>query len=612
MKHIRFSALVLFSLAATIFLLACAGPAPGAAPSTAMPTLGAPTTAPATNAPTVPPTTAPATNTPTAATNADADEVVADALKKYQAQTAFHLRAHTEVSPVFFAAQYTPLPGDDPDLVTLFAIDGEQNAADLHYALNGFLASFIGVFSGFDPDSNELEILNADGKQYMRGKLDGETESRWYLIPDDQLSSSSFSPQEMLSPMTGATYPTGSFSKSDTATIGSQTCDVYTGSRAAFDAVFPELVSAALLNQETLDLDSIDQAEYTITVCPDGNVYRIAYNFDAHAKNDASKKGAFTFETELSDFDGDISIAPPSDAIPMPSTSTAQPTTEPDTTPIAAAPGNFTTLNGEWEGTSGDDSPLSFTVEDGVVTYLNLNYAINDGGCSVSGLKADAVDDGEIQDSNFSVTMQDSDGVAYTLAGAFDSNNQAAGTLTIKGKTFCGETDASFDWTAQHISSPDAEATPESAAAPTDAAAAEPTRTATTQPTRTPTRQPTTVPATQTPAPPTPAPAAAVDGVKIITDAFAAFAARDLNAALANVSDDVAFNIGGTAGVGKAALQSNMQLALTFGAGFSISNVQQVGDVVTFTTTVTGIRPGTYPNSSVVLQDGKIAVFNIN
>lgn len=610
MNHIRFPALVLFFLAATIFLLACASSVPQAAPPTTVPTLGAPTTAP-TTAPTLASTTA-AANTPSATSNADADEVVADALKKYRAQTAFHLQAHTEVSPVFFAAQYTPLPGDDPDLVTLFTIDGEQNAADLHYALKGFLASFIGVFSGFDPDSNELEILNVDGKQYMRGKLDGETESRWYLIPDDPSSSSSFSPQEMLSPMTDAAYPTGSFSKSGTATIGSQTCDVFTGSRAAFDAVFPTLVSAALLNEETLDLEGIDQAEYTITICPDGNVYRIVYNFDAHAKNDASKKGTFTFETELADFDGDISIVPPSDAIPMPSTASAQPTSEPVTTPIVAAPGNFTTLNGEWEGTSGDDSPLSFTVEDGVVTYINLNYALNDGGCSVSGVQADAVDDGAIQDSKFSVALQDSDGVAYTLAGEFESNNQAAGTFTIQGKTFCGETDKTFDWTAQHISSPDAEATPESAIAPTQAATAGPTRTATTQSTRTPTRQPTTVPATSTPAPPTAAPAAAVDGVKIITDAFAAFAARDLNAALANVSDNVAFNIGGTAGVGKAALQSNMQLALTFGAGFTISNVQQVGDAVTFTTTVTGIRPGTYTNSSVVFQDGKIVVFNIN
>lgn len=604
MSQIRFPALALLMMASAIMLLACAVPVAPIAPSAAVPTSAAPTTVPVSAPTTVPPTTA-----PTAASAAvDAGEIVTTALEKFAAAQSFRLRAHTELSSLFFQGEYTPMPGQDPDLVSLFNLEGQQSGSDLHYALSGFLASFIGLFSGFDPNINEIEIAEVDGTRYMFGNLENETEPQWYILSDEP-GSSTFAPQEMVLPMIETDYPTGAFTGTGTEAIGSQTCDVFTGSRAAFDAVFPNLVSEMLLDQETLDLDSIDRAEFTVTVCPDGNVHHIRFNFDAHSKLNADDKGTLAFEIEISDQNGDISITAPTGAVPMPASVFGAETPEPDATPTTAITTVFDTLNGEWEGLNGEDSPLSFTVEDGAVTFLNLNYAVTTGGCSASGLIANSVDNGEIEDNQFSAQLTGDD-VTYTLQGQFDSNNRASGTLSIKGNTFCGETDEQVEWTAQHISSPDAaesaQPTVESTTAPTRAS---PTQTPTLAPTRTPTRAPTTPP---TAAPATVAPAATVDGVKMITDAFAAFAARDLNGALANVSDDVAFNLGGTAGVGKAALQSNMQLALTFGAGFSVSNVQQVGDIVTFTTTVTGIRPGVYPNSTAVIEDGKITVFNIN
>lgn len=609
MKHFRFPALVLVLMLGTLALLACAAPAVQApAVATTAPATTAPTSAPTT----IPPTTAPTNTATAAAADEPADEIVSAAFAKLSEAESFRLQAHTELSPVFFQGQYTPLPGEDPDMVNLFAIDGEQAGSDMQYALNGFLASFIAVFTGFDPNTNEIEIAQVDGTRYMRGPLENETEAKWYILPDDP--NLSFAPRDMVQPMTSATYPDESFTKTGTATVGSQTCDVYTGNRAAFDVVFPGLGSAALLNEETLDLESIDETEFTVTVCPDGFAHRIVYNFAAHSKTDEDEKGTFTFETQITDYDADITITAPEGAVAMPASPFGATTPEAQATPTTAVTTAFTTLEGEWEGLIDGDTPISFTVEDGAVTYANINYAISEGGCSTSGVIANSVDNGEIDNSQFIAVMTDSDNVEYTLQGEFESNNAASGTLNIKGETFCGDTDADFAWTAQHISSPDVVETPAATAEPTTAPTLAPitptpTRTATTRPTVQPTRTATTAP---TAVPPTAAPTSSVDGVKLITDAFAAFAARDLNGTLANVSDNVAFNLAGTTGVGKAALQSNMQLALTFGAGFSVSDVRQTGNIVNFTTTVTGIRPGVYPNSSATIENGQITVLNLN
>jgi hypothetical protein len=471
MKTLHTLSLFILLASSASLLLACAGSA-------------TPTTIPATTAPTaiqatVPPTPAPTatsapTDTPTAVTSdADADKTVRGALAKFQTAKAFRLDAHAELSPIFFQGPYTPAPGEDPNKVTLFSIKGEQNGADLHYALNGFMASFIGLLSGFDPNSQALEIAQVNGTQYMRGKLENETQARWYSIPANQAASTRFAPQDLIAPMVKTTYPDGAFSKTGSETLGKQTCNVFTGNRAAFDAVFPGIGKVALLSTETLDLSTIDRAEYKIWVCADGNVYRTQYNFDAHAKTQADKKGSFAFTVNVADYDADISIQAPAGAAPLSgSPSNTGPTTEPTKSSGETGKTTFTSLEGEWEGTSDTDSPISFTVTKNEITFANLNYSINTGGCSVGGAYGTSVDNGAIKDQSFSFVLTNSDDVRFIFTGKFNSNYDASGMLQIKGKTFCGDTDNQATWTAKHLSSPD---TQDQNVEPTDEPTAEPT-----------------------------------------------------------------------------------------------------------------------------------------
>lgn len=564
-------------------------------PTSAPTSLPPPTTAvPSTPQPTV---TSEPTNTPAPVIDMKADKAVRDAFGAFQSAQSYRLQARAELSPIFFQGNYTPAPGDDPNKVTLFVLQGEQNGTELHYALSGFLASFIGLVSGFDPDKTALEITNVGGRVYMRGTLPDESQARWYLIPADRTESTRFSPQDLLAPLVQAVYPDSAFADAGRETLGNQTCNIYTATRAAFDAVLPRLAQVALFNDETLAAGTIDRAEYKLWVCPDGKLYRIRYNFDAHTATDATKKGSFALEVDIMDYDSNIVIQAPADAVPfVPDTTGTQTapatplTATPVTTPVA-----FTSIEGDWEGTSGTDSPLNFTVENNKVTFALLNYSINTGSCTFGGAYGSSTDDGTITNGSFSVVLTNSDGVIFTFKGTINSNNEASGTLHIKGKTFCGDTDAESSWTAKHTSSPES---------PT----AEPTE----EPTQAPTLAPTGTPTV----PPTPPPTAtatrpSVSGTQVVTQVFDALARRDVEGVLSFFDDNVVYTIGTTTGVGKDSLRSNLQFALNFGTTFQVSNIQDLGGVTTFSATATGFGGGTFPNSSVILQDGKIMILTI-
>lgn len=550
----------------------------------------------------VPPTAKPTvtsepTNTPAPVIDTNADKAVRDAFGAFQAAQAFRLQARAELSPIFFQGNYTPAPGEDPNKITLFVIQGEQSGADLRYALSGFIASFIGLVSGFDPDSNTLEISNVGGSVYMRSTLPNETQPRWYLIPPDQTESTRFAPQDLLAPLAQAVYPDSAFASSGQETLGNQNCNIYTATRAAFDAVLPELAQVALLNTETVTTDTIERAEYKLWVCPDGKLHRIRYNFDAHTATDATKKGSLALEVNITDYDANIVIQAPAGAVPFVPDATGTltaPATPLTATPVTT-PAAFTSIEGDWEGTSGTDSPLNITVENNKVTFVLLNYFINTGSCTFGGAYGSSTDNGTITNGSFSVVLTNSDGVIFTFEGTFNSNNEASGTLHIKGKTSCGDTDAESSWTAKHVSSPES---------PT----AEPTEAPTQEPTLAPTHTPTVPP---TPSPTATATRPSVSGTQVVTQVFDALARRDVEGVLSFFDENVVYTIGTTTGVGKDSLRSNLQFALNFGTTFQVSNIRDLGGVTTFTAQASGFGGGTFPNSSVILQDGKIVILTI-
>lgn len=562
-------------------LFGCAAPAP-------IPPTIAPTSIPTL----VPPT---ATSSPVPTTRVNADKTVRDAFAKFVQAKSFRMNSKSEVSALFFEAQ---LPNDTREKILIFDARVGQNGADSLYALKGFVASFIGLFSGFDPESEALDILSLGDTVYMRGKLEKETQARWYKLSAQDAQGTTTTPTNFLMPMTSATYGDNAFSKTGVETIGSQACDVFTGSRAAFDAVFPQIAKSALLNPETVDLTTIDRAEFQVWVCADGNVYRVAYNFDAHSKTDASKKGAFTFDAQLADFGADIQFQAPTDAQELPSlfgtpSETATPTSVGETK-------TFTSLDGDWEGTDSEDSPLSFTVEDDKITFANVNYFVQSGGCSFSGTIANSLDDAAIANSAFTFTLTNSDDVKFTVAGKFVSNNAASGTLKVKGKTFCGDTDAETKWTARHISAPaSAELTPQ--------ATATTPRTPTVAATRTPSIAPTAQPTIQ----PTATTAPSTGSAALVQAAFDALKRNDVDGALAYCDPNVVYDLAGRSGIGTQSLRTDWQLAMFLGTQYSLSNLQEVGGIATFTVTVTGFGAGVYTNSSAIVQNGKITILTV-
>jgi hypothetical protein len=511
---------------------------------------------------------------------------VSAAFQKFLSATTFRLTANATVSPSLFQPQYSPQPGDDPNLVTVVSMQGGQDNENFDYKLRGFAASFLALVAGFDPNSQELELAAVDGARFARAVKEGETTAKWYRLPEDDTATTGFSPEQLLSPIIDPQYPETAFTASGTETMDQMLCGVFQGTRAAFDAALPGMSDSALLNTDVFDAGTIDSFSYRVWVCADGNIHRVNYAFDAHTRADASKEGSFAFDVLIKDYDGAIVIRAPADAIPF-ETSGAGTTPTAEASPTAGIAKTFSSLEGEWEGASAEDSIIQFSVEDNAVTFANLNYSINTGSCSVGGAYGTSVDDAPIEDSTFRFELVKDDELTFTVTGEFSSNNDASGTLAIKGKTFCGDTDIETTWTAKHISSPD------------DESSAVPVEQATDEPTEEPTAEA------------TPGDTAGASGAAVVNSVFAALANKDVAAALAAFDDDVVYNVGGTSGVGKASLQSYMQLAVAAGASFAASNMQDLGGVLTFTVTVSGIGAGTYSNSSAIVEDGKIVIFTI-
>jgi|GEM_PF-2852261 len=589
MRRRDLASLVLI-LGGVSFLFACSGATPTPVPPTAAPTAvptQAPTRAP-TQAPTRAPTQAP-TSAPTASA-ANAASAVQDAFNKFDRADNFRFTARVTAAPAFFQPPYKPGPQDDPNTVLIVSLDGETHGADVHYTLGGFIASFAGALAGFDPNQSTLELVKSGDKVYMRGVLEGQRQAKWYLLPQDQAASMSFNPSDVVKTITAVDFGAGAFTQTGSASVDNQTCAVYAGDRAAFDAVLPKLAQEAALNTDEIDAKTLDTAEFQVTVCPDGNAHRLQYRFAGPVKSKPSDKGAFTYDAQLSGFADTLTIEPPANAEPMPVSAnpfgTSEPTAQATATPARSSA--FASLDGEWEGTSSTDSPIQFTVENGKLTYANLNYSISSGGCSVGGAYGASIDDGAIQDQKFAVSLTNSDGVVFTFAGTFTDNNAAAGTLNIKGKTYCGDTDDSATWRATHISSPQ------------DSAHVEPTETAV-EPTieipTLPTSEPTT--------------ASSDSGVALVNTAFDALNRGDVDAALAVLDENVVYNIGGAAGIGAANLKSYLQTAAAVGTRYTVSSARALDNIVSFTVTVSGATSGTYPNSSAIVEDGKITILTI-
>ncbi|HSA60022.1 MAG TPA: hypothetical protein VLJ37_10105 [bacterium] len=109
-----------------------------------------------------------------------------------------------------------------------------------------------------------------------------------------------------------------------------------------------------------------------------------------------------------------------------------------------------TSRDGSWEGSSGPDLPISFTVEGDQVTSLSASYAGHQDSCSFNG-SVNSEGPAKIDGKSFTAKGKYGDGsVEFTAAGTFTSMSDASGTLVWKGKSgVCGDFNLEYKWTAK-------------------------------------------------------------------------------------------------------------------------------------------------------------------
>ncbi len=130
-------------------------------------------------------------------------------------------------------------------------------------------------------------------------------------------------------------------------------------------------------------------------------------------------------------------------AAPPPTQSSTTPEAKPPTAqppppaPAPAAP----SFAGEWNGNSGPDLPLSFSVEGNQVTNLSTSYSGRNGTCTYSGSlssEAPATIEGKTFTAKGKNDLQGH--VEFTATGSFTSPTKASGTVVWKGTSgLCGD-----------------------------------------------------------------------------------------------------------------------------------------------------------------------------
>jgi hypothetical protein len=111
----------------------------------------------------------------------------------------------------------------------------------------------------------------------------------------------------------------------------------------------------------------------------------------------------------------------------------------------ASLPGNY---EGAWTGNSGEDLPLSFTVQNNQVSPVNVSLKGKKGSCNLfSSFPSEA--SVPLKGNAFTAHGK-KDQFEFTLNGTFNSPTDATGTIDWKGNMdICGSMEMQFKWTAK-------------------------------------------------------------------------------------------------------------------------------------------------------------------
>ncbi|HEX5035905.1 MAG TPA: hypothetical protein VFX30_01960 [bacterium] len=116
---------------------------------------------------------------------------------------------------------------------------------------------------------------------------------------------------------------------------------------------------------------------------------------------------------------------------------------------VATAPAAKPGVEGKWEGNSGEDMPVSFTVEGGKVTGVYAGMKGQKDGCSV--FASFGGDDAPLSGKSFASHGKHDD-FEFNLTGNLTSDTEASGTIDWKtNTTTCGAYNVQLKWTAKKL-----------------------------------------------------------------------------------------------------------------------------------------------------------------
>jgi hypothetical protein len=296
--RIPFARLALASIVA-LALSACGG---GASAPTATPP---PTATPAPTATPVP--------TATPAPVLDAKEAITTAFTKVKTATAYKVAVSFKAKGNL--GDGMPGGGNPDEEVELLSMEGSIDGKDSQIALKGIFSALLGG----DPQTG-VEFLSVDGKNYIKGPVPllNAPEAKWYILPEGETSpASGFSSDQLLSSLDESKFDVTGFKVDGTEQLDGKACTIYFGDKSAVEKAFQNSEGSAL---PTGQFKELERAEMRFWICEDGYFRKMTLDMEGIAEGQ-TEKATIKLDFRLSDFDGDISIEAPADAVPIPTPS---------------------------------------------------------------------------------------------------------------------------------------------------------------------------------------------------------------------------------------------------------------------------------------------------
>lgn len=202
-------------------------------------------------------------------------------------------------------------PGWDPNKgLSLFNLTGAVSGKDSHIKFQGLLAMLL---TG-DP-TKSLEILTVGGKTYLRGPLPmfGALEDKWYVSSGQAQFSTNIN-EGMPEIPDDPAIDWNAFKKTTTEALDGRRCDVYVGDKNATMKLF-QAASSGMPNSDVLG--NIENATTKLWICDDGYLHQLWMNIEGRSKDKPTEKVSLQMRLHIWDFNANIKLTPPANAVPL-------------------------------------------------------------------------------------------------------------------------------------------------------------------------------------------------------------------------------------------------------------------------------------------------------